>query len=196
MNQKGPRGYFGFGVEGISKPMNMGSLIRSAHAFGASFVFTVGAAHKVRAAKSDTSKTPQHVPYYEWDRAGDMILPRGCHLVGVELTEEAVDLPSFRHPLNAAYIMGPERGSLSEEMTAKCDFVVKIPTKFCLNVQIAGAVIMYDRLRSMGNYAPRALMPGGPVDGAREHTHGGPIMRRGGIKMPMKRPYEEEEDAD
>ena len=31
------RGYFGIGVEGISKPMNMGSLIRSGHAFGASF---------------------------------------------------------------------------------------------------------------------------------------------------------------
>ena len=35
------RGYFGIGVEGISKPMNMGSLIRSGHAFGASFAFTV-----------------------------------------------------------------------------------------------------------------------------------------------------------
>ncbi len=38
------RGYFGIGVEGISKPMNLGSLWRTAHAFGASFVFTVGAA--------------------------------------------------------------------------------------------------------------------------------------------------------
>ena len=30
------RGYFGIGVEGISKPMNLGSLFRTAHAFGAS----------------------------------------------------------------------------------------------------------------------------------------------------------------
>ncbi|MEX2009990.1 MAG: TrmH family RNA methyltransferase, partial [Dongiaceae bacterium] len=28
------RGYFGIGVEGISKPMNLGNLMRSAHAFG------------------------------------------------------------------------------------------------------------------------------------------------------------------
>ena len=34
------RGYFGFGAEGISKPMNMGNLVRSAHAFGAKFIFT------------------------------------------------------------------------------------------------------------------------------------------------------------
>ena len=35
------RGYFAMGVEGISKPLNLGNLIRSAHAFGASFFFTV-----------------------------------------------------------------------------------------------------------------------------------------------------------
>ena len=43
------RGYFGFGAEGISKPMNMGNLVRSAHAFGAKFVFTVSAHYSVRA---------------------------------------------------------------------------------------------------------------------------------------------------
>ena len=42
------RGYFGFGAEGISKPMNMGNLVRSAHAFGAQFVFTVSAHYSVR----------------------------------------------------------------------------------------------------------------------------------------------------
>lgn len=39
------RGYFGIGVEGVGKPMNLGNLWRAAHAFGASFVFTVGAAY-------------------------------------------------------------------------------------------------------------------------------------------------------
>ena len=38
-------GYFGIGVEGVGKPMNLGNLWRAAHAFGASFVFTVGAAY-------------------------------------------------------------------------------------------------------------------------------------------------------
>ena len=37
------RGYFAIGVEGISKAVNLGNLLRSAHAFGASFVFTIGA---------------------------------------------------------------------------------------------------------------------------------------------------------
>lgn len=83
-------------------------------------------------------------------------------MVGVELTEDAVDLPTFRHPQSAAYVLGPERGSLSPEMTARCDHVVKIPTKFCINVSLAGALVMYDRHISMGSHTPRPIMPGGP----------------------------------
>ena len=49
------RGYFGIGVEGISKAMNIGSIFRTAHAFEASFVFTVGANYSVsEGSKADT----------------------------------------------------------------------------------------------------------------------------------------------
>src|SRR3546814_8055789 len=59
------RGYFGIGVEGISKPMNVGNLFRSAHAFGADFVFAIAPAVNLRELhKSDTSETPRHVPLY------------------------------------------------------------------------------------------------------------------------------------
>ena len=51
------KGYFGIGIEGASKPMNMGNLMRSAHAFGAGFVFTVNAHYRVRDLRSDTSQT-------------------------------------------------------------------------------------------------------------------------------------------
>ena len=35
------RGYFGVGVDGISKPMNLGNLVRIANAFDASFFFSI-----------------------------------------------------------------------------------------------------------------------------------------------------------
>ena len=38
-----PRGYFAIGAERSSKALNLGNLMRSAHAFGASFTFTIGA---------------------------------------------------------------------------------------------------------------------------------------------------------
>jgi tRNA G18 (ribose-2'-O)-methylase SpoU len=157
------RGYFGIGAEGISKPMNLGALMRTGHAFGAAFLFSVGAARAIRQINfADTSKSTEHVPYYPWDAIEDMRLPRGCQLVGVELTEAAVDLPSFRHPLNAAYVLGRERGDLSPEMLARCAHVVKIPTRFCVNVSVAGALVMYDRVLSLGGYPARPTMPGGP----------------------------------
>ncbi len=158
-----PRGYFGIGVEGISKPMNLGALLRTAHAFGASFAFTVAAAFPAREVRlSDTSDSADHLPLYEAPSIEALSLPKGCVLVGVELTEDAVDLPSFRHPLSAAYILGPEMGSLSPAMLKRCDYTVKIPTSFCVNVAMAGAIVMYDRVRSLAHFAERPIREGGP----------------------------------
>ena len=178
------RGYFGIGVEGISKPLNVGNLFRSAHAFGADFVFAIAPAVDLRGGNvSDTSQTAKHLPLYEYNSVEEMQVPRGCRLVGVELLDEAVDLPSFTHPERAAYVLGPERGSLSPALVERCDLVVKIPTSFCINVGVAGAVLMYDRLVSRGRFAPRPPRPGGPVEELPEHVHGKQVFRRGRKKI-------------
>ena len=134
-------------------------------AFGASFVFAVAPAVNLRALnQTDTSKTADHVPLYEFETIDQVTLPHGCRMIGVELMEDAVELPSFRHPERAAYILGPEAGSLSPEAVARCDFVVQIPTKFCVNVSVAGALLMYDRLISRGRRPDRPVSPGGPIE--------------------------------
>ena len=148
------RGYFAIGAERISKAMNLGNIMRSGHAFGASFTFTIGASYAALEARADTSKGQYHLPHYNWTSLDEIALPNGCKLVGIELTETAIDLPSFLHPMRAAYVLGPERGSLSPELLARCDKVVKIPTRFCINVAMAGAIVMYDRVRSRSS-APR-----------------------------------------
>lgn len=148
------RGYFAIGAERISKSLNLGNIMRSAHAFGASFTFTVGASYQALEARADTSKGQWHLPHYNWGSLDEMKFPLGCELVGVELTDDAVELTRFRHPLRAAYVLGPERGSLSPELIARCDHIVRIPTRFCVNVAIAAAIVMYDRVRA-GSVAPR-----------------------------------------
>lgn len=150
------RGFFGIGAEEISKPMNLGALFRTAHAFGASFVFTVNAAARIREInRADTSRTAEHVPFFAWNTVAEMDLPVGCTLVGVEITDDAIELPRFRHPHAAAYVLGREKGSLSPAMLARCAWVVRIPTKFSLNVGLAGALVMYDRLLTHGGYGER-----------------------------------------
>ena len=156
------RGYFAVGVERISKARNLGAVLRTAHAFGASFAFTIGATHKaLEVRQTDTSRSFDHLPFYEWKSLDELVLPKGCQLVGVELTDKSVLLPSFRHPINAAYVLGPEKGSLSPNLQSRCAHIVKIPTKFCLNVSLAAALTIYDRTLSMGGYPERPVRPGG-----------------------------------
>jgi tRNA G18 (ribose-2'-O)-methylase SpoU len=157
-----PRGYFAIGAERISKALNLGNLMRSAHGFGASFTFTIGATYQALEARADTSKGSQHLPHFNWGRVEDLMLPQGCRLVGVELLDEAIDLPSFRHPVRAAYVLGPERGSLSPGLVERCDWVVRIPSSFCINLAMAGAIVMYDRMRCLGRFDPRPIGEGGP----------------------------------
>lgn len=173
------RGFFGIGIEGVSKEMNIGNLFRSAHAFDASFAFTVRAAYNRRdGAPSDTSNAPHHMPFYAYPDAKSLLLPKGCKLVGVELLDDSVELPSFHHPKQAAYVLGPERGELSPEMIARCDHILKIPTKFCINVGVAGAIVMYDRVLSVGRFQPRPLRPGGPAKPTPSRNFGDPKFRR------------------
>jgi hypothetical protein len=106
------RGYFGIGAESISKPMNLGNPIRSAHAFGASFIFLVDAHYTARSALSDTSQAEKQLPLYRSMRSTTWCC-RTVALIGVELLDEASQLPSFRHPLNAAYVFGPERSAVA-----------------------------------------------------------------------------------
>ena len=136
------RGFFSVGVEGMSKPGNAGNLIRTAHSFGASSFFAI-APHvdfgEVRS--SDTSDAFEHLPFYQYDTPEKLDLPRGCRLVGIELVDASIPLPSFRHPTRAAYVLGPERGELSPELQARCDFLIQIPMQFCVNVGVAGAIV-------------------------------------------------------
>ena len=176
------RGYFGIGVEGISKPMNAGNLFRTAHGFGAHFSFTVAAAFDPNILKADTSAADEQVPFYAFESVESMRLPKGCALVGVELHDDATMLPSFRHPRQAAYVLGMERGSLSPELVECCDHIVKIPTSFSLNVATAGAIIMYDRVISLGRFADRPVSPGQKIEPLPEPVFGEPVWKKKGLR--------------
>jgi tRNA G18 (ribose-2'-O)-methylase SpoU len=180
MTEARARGYFGIGVEGVSKPANIGALLRTAHAFGAAFCFSIGAGWDARAnRRADTADTPAHVPLWRFPDLDALVLPQNCALVGVELLDDAVDLPSFRHPLDAAYVLGPERAGLSPAMLARCRHVVRIPTRFALNLAVAGALVLYDRLLQHGRFAERPVgsTAAAPLPPAASR-HGAPRFRR------------------
>lgn len=183
------RGFFAIGIEQVSKPGNIGNLVRTAHGFGAAFVFTLrsgldgpGAA-AVEKAHSDTARSAGSIPLYDYADLDEMVLPRGCKLVAVELTDDAVALPSFRHPLQAAYILGGERVGVSAGVLDRADHAIRIPSRFSLNVATAGAIVMYDRLLALGGYPRRPVSSIGSPEPRAPHVHGGPLPGRKTRKM-------------
>src|SRR3546814_17302406 len=92
--RKAMRGYFGIGAEGISKPMNLCTLFRTAHAFGASFLFTVNAQYARReGGRAATSDAPGPLPLYSFTHVQSVRPPVGCILVCADLTHAALQLP-------------------------------------------------------------------------------------------------------
>ena len=76
-------------------------------------------------------------------------------------------------PPRAAYVFGAERFSLSPRVLKACDFVVKIPTRFSINVGMAGAIVLYDRLISAwAAMAPGRSRRAGRAQKCRRRIHG------------------------
>ena len=145
-----PRGYFGIGVENTKTAANVGTLWRSAHIFGAAFLFTIG--RRYRHQPSDTMKTSRHVPLYAYETFDEFYrqLPDGCQLIGVELDERATLLARFTHPERCVYLLGAEDRGLSEEALARCHGLVRLVGDHCLNVAVAGSIVMHDRVGHYG----------------------------------------------
>src|SRR4029079_19807277 len=123
---------------------------------------------------ANTSRASSPLPLYHWQSVDELRLPRGCRLIGIELLDEAVELPAFPHPLQVAYVLGAERSVLSARVIERCHHLVRIPTAFSLNVATAGAIVMYDRLRSLGRFGSRPVAAGAEAEPPRLHIQGGP----------------------
>lgn len=147
------RGFYGIGIVGSKTPLNVGTLWRSAFAMDASFIFTCGRRYPRQA--SDTVKAWRHVPMFEFadvDALWDAI-PHDCVPVAVELTAEARPLAEYTHPERAIYILGAEDHGLPRAALERCRDTIILPGSVCLNVAVAGSIVMYDRMTKRGAVA-------------------------------------------
>lgn len=80
-------------------------------------------------------------------------LPHGCVPVAVELDERARPLQWYVHPERACYILGAEDNGLPRRVIDRCRDVVQIPGDYCLNVAVAGSIVLYDRVSKLGAVA-------------------------------------------
>lgn len=140
------RGFFGIGIQHTKMAENVGTLWRSASILGASFIFTIGKRYSKQA--SDTMSSWKHIPLYHYPDFEDFYksIPYDCQLVGVELDEKSIPVSEFKHPERVVYLLGAEDNGLSKQAIDKCHRLVQLPGDYCMNVSVAGSLIMYDRL--------------------------------------------------
>lgn len=148
-----PRGYFSIGIIGSKNELNVGTLWRSASNFGANSIFTVGRRYPDQA--SDTLKTWRHIPLYEYPDSETFFtaIPKGCIPIGVELDARAKPLANFTHPERAIYVLGAEDNGIPKRVLERLPYIVSIPSEDCLNVAVAGSIVMYDRTVKLGAVA-------------------------------------------
>lgn len=151
------RGFFGIGIWHGKAEVNVGTLWRSAEAFGAAYVFTVG--RRYRRQRSDTTQAWRRTPLFHFADLDALVdaLPYSCPLVGVELDDRAHALPRFAHPDRAVYLLGAEDHGLTQEVRERCHQLILIPSRACLNVAVAGSIVMYDRAAKQTQAPARVL---------------------------------------
>lgn len=142
------KGYFGVAVYQPRHEENVGSLWRTANAYGAAFMATVGRRYG-RSQASDTPRSHCHVPLFHFTDITDLLdhLPRGCPLVGVELDPRAVLLDRFTHPERGLYLLGAEDHGLPPDVIDSCHHLVQVPSvaMWSLNVAVAGGIVVAHR---------------------------------------------------
>ena len=140
------RGYFGIGIIAGKTPENLGMLFRSAKAFGANFIFTIGCRYKRQ--PSDTTNSSKHIPLFEYKDFEDFLehVPNDCEIIAIENDVKSIQLNNFIHPERSIYLLGAEDIGIPKDIIKKyCRCVIEIPTNHCINVAVAGSIVMYDR---------------------------------------------------
>ena len=126
-------------------PSNVGSVIRAAHCFGTDEIIYTGMRYD-RAARfqTDTKNAATTLPVKHTDDVFKLI-PSDFTIICIEFAVDATALPQFTHPQRAAYLFGPEDGTLSQDTIDRAHSVVFIPARSSLNLAASVNVVLYDR---------------------------------------------------
>jgi len=140
----------GVGLSNPKSPDNVASVMRSAGNFQANAVFYTGERYpRALRLNPNAPNISRNVSKNVRLSGVDCLIasaPEGASIVCVELVENAISLPAFKHPDNAYYIFGPEDGTISQAIINKADAVVYVPTVGCMNLAATVNVVLYDRL--------------------------------------------------
>lgn len=146
------------GLYAPKTPVNVGTVIRTVENFGgmglqvfdSNNIFTKMG--KRSTLIGDPTSCFKNCPITLVGEEGSVFkIPLGWKMIAVELVKdrESENLLEFSH-LNGKYglfyVFGPENGSLPKTVLDQSHYILKIPTRNCINLAVSVGIVLYDRL--------------------------------------------------
>ncbi|CAN0856092.1 Uncharacterized tRNA/rRNA methyltransferase YsgA [Linum grandiflorum] len=134
-------------VHNIAKRHNVGTLARSATAFGVTELILIGRRDFNSFGSHGSTSHVRFRHFHSLLDARHFLKEKDCDICGVEIAEGA--LPVNEHPFkkSTAFLLGNEGTGLSARECEICDFFVYIPQYGCgtasLNVTVAASIVLH-----------------------------------------------------
>lgn len=155
-------------MENISKPHNLGAVMRTCDAVGVLDVHAVWSARARRIGNAVTAGSRKWVAVHHHATVGDALSRlrgSGFRILAAHLSASAKDFREVDFTLPSAIVLGTELYGLSDEAAALCDQHVVVPMLgmvASLNVSVANAALLFEAQRqrlTAGLYARTRLSP-------------------------------------
>ncbi|KAL3641947.1 hypothetical protein CASFOL_012762 [Castilleja foliolosa] len=134
-------------VHNIAKRHNVGTLARSATAFGVSELILVGRRDFNSFGSHGSTSHVRFRHFHSLSLAHSYLKERDCDICGVEITENAMAVNEHPFKKSTAFLLGNEGSGLSAKECEICDFFVYIPQygggTASLNVTVAASIILH-----------------------------------------------------
>ncbi len=141
-------------LDGVEDPHNLGAIIRTAHAAGADGVViperrSAGLTEAVSKSAAGALEYLRVARAPNLNRALESLKQKEYWIFGLdERADKNYDAVDYRG--RAAIVLGGEGKGLHEQVTRKCDFLVKIPVAgriASLNVSVAAGIVLFEAMR-------------------------------------------------
>lgn len=150
-NQNQTQNHVGFEsyvvIHNIAKRHNVGTLARSATAFGVSELILVGRRDFNAFGSHGSTSHIRFRHFYTLSDARLYLKEKDCDICGVEITENASAVNGHPFKKSTAFLLGNEGSGLSAKECEVCDYFVYIPQYGCgtasLNVTVAASIILH-----------------------------------------------------
>jgi len=136
-------------IENLVRDFNMGTIVRSANAFGVRHIHVIGRRQWNKRGAMATDKY-LHIHYHSTvaEFVSEMKL-RSKAIVAIDNVEKSAGLHSTELPKNAILVFGAEGPGLSDELLNVADSIVAIEqfgSTRSVNVGVAAGIVMYEWL--------------------------------------------------